>query len=387
MKNMKENKKNTVINEVRRRTCTLMITHRCNLNCVYCYESFKDDKKMSFEMAKSIVEKELDFVEKSLEFDELEIDFMGGEPFMEFPLIKAITEWLASERRPVPWICFASTNGTLLTPEIKYWMCHHKKMFVAGLSFDGTPEMQNLNRTQSAEKVDVDFFMKLYPYQGVKMTISCDSVKNLATGIIYLHERKIPVSANCGYGMPWSEETFSIFQSELKKLAEYYLQHPEITPISIFDKKFCFLGSKKEHRKFCGTGTAMATYDIDGTLYPCHLFTPIVLGFDNAAEMQKKYDFNAESVHFDERCDGCCLEDVCPTCYGFNYKMTGSIAKRDPVMCELYRIQFDVSAWYHTEVLKRKKKNGERISSDDARNAHGIIFYFEHPPKKLADLK
>ena len=88
----------------------------------------------------------------------------------------------------------------------------------------------------------------------------------------------------------------------------------------------------------------MATYDVDGTLYPCHLFTPIVLGKNEAAEMQKRYDFNAESVHFDERCKGRCLENVCPTCYGFNYKMTGSISKRDPIMCELYRIQFDVAA-------------------------------------------
>ena len=84
----------------RRRTCTLLITYRCNLNCVYCYEHFKGNKKMTFEMAKSIVEKELEFVKNSSNYDELEIDFMGGEPFIEFSLIKKITEWLASEKRP-----------------------------------------------------------------------------------------------------------------------------------------------------------------------------------------------------------------------------------------------------------------------------------------------
>ena len=49
-------------------------------------------------------------------------------------------------------------------------------------------------------------------------------------------------------------------------------------------------------------------------------------------------------------------------------------------MCELYRIQFDVAAWFHTELLKLKKKNGEEISEDESRNAQGIIYYFEHPP-------
>lgn len=376
-------KKQTLKKAARRRTCTLMITYQCNLNCVYCYEHFKSDKRMSFDLAKSIIEKEMSFVRESPDYDELEIDFMGGEPFLEFPLIKQITEWLASEKRDVPWICFASTNGTLLTPEIKYWMCHHKSVFVAGLSFDGTPDMQNINRTQSANKVDIDFFQKMYPSQGVKMTISCDSINDLAKGIIYLHEKGIPVSANCGYGMPWNEKTLLVFQKELKKLAEYYLQHREITPISIFDYKFQALENESTHRKFCGTGTAMATYDVDGTLYPCHLFTPIVLGKKVAADMQKKYDFNSESVHFDTRCTGCCLENVCPTCYGFNYKMTGSISKRDPIMCELFKIQFDVAAWYHTELMKRKKAKGETISKEEIRNARGIIYYFEHPPKSL----
>ena len=69
---------------MRRRTCTLMITYSCNLNCIYCYEQFKSNKRMSFDMAKSIVEKEIAFVRDSPDYDELEIDFMGGEPFWSF---------------------------------------------------------------------------------------------------------------------------------------------------------------------------------------------------------------------------------------------------------------------------------------------------------------
>ena len=63
--------------------------------------------------------------------------------------------------------------------------------------------------------------------------------------------------------------------------------------------------------------------------------------------------------------------------------MTGSISKRDPIMCELFKIQFDVAAWYHTELMKRKKAKGETISKEEIRNARGIIYYFEHPPKSL----
>ena len=70
------------------RTCTLMVTHACNLNCTYCYEEFKGDRYMDRELAVSIVRKEFALVENSDMFDSLQVDFMGGEPLMNFPLIK-----------------------------------------------------------------------------------------------------------------------------------------------------------------------------------------------------------------------------------------------------------------------------------------------------------
>lgn len=92
----------------------LMVTHACNLNCSYCYESFKRNSYMSFEMAKEIILKEAHMVAESDRFDEIQVDFMGGEPLMNFPLIKQIVEWLKNGGIDIPWICFASTNATLL---------------------------------------------------------------------------------------------------------------------------------------------------------------------------------------------------------------------------------------------------------------------------------
>ena len=78
----------------RRRTCMLMVTHACNLNCSYCYETHKKNAYMDVNLAKEIILREAQFVNDSDQFDELQIDFMGGEPFMNFPLIKDIVEWL-----------------------------------------------------------------------------------------------------------------------------------------------------------------------------------------------------------------------------------------------------------------------------------------------------
>ncbi len=72
----------------RRRTCMLMVTHACNLNCSHCYESHKRNVFMNAGLAREIILSETQFVSESDDFDELQIDFMGGEPFMNFPLIK-----------------------------------------------------------------------------------------------------------------------------------------------------------------------------------------------------------------------------------------------------------------------------------------------------------
>lgn len=86
----------------KRRVCMLMVTHACNLNCSYCYESHKNNAYMSFEMAKDIILREADFVSQSDRFDEIQVDFMGGEPLMNFPLIKQIVEWLKKWRHRYP---------------------------------------------------------------------------------------------------------------------------------------------------------------------------------------------------------------------------------------------------------------------------------------------
>ena len=89
----------------RRRTCMLIVTHTCNLNCSYCYETHKKNAYMDVNSAKEIILREAQFVNDSDQFDELQIDFMGGEPLMNFPLIKEIVEWLESGVISVPWIC------------------------------------------------------------------------------------------------------------------------------------------------------------------------------------------------------------------------------------------------------------------------------------------
>ena len=75
-------------------SATLCVTHNCNLNCIYCYQKHDCNSKMNFETAKNIIDCLFNDAEK--ENKNVEISFIGGEPLLEFSLIKEIVEYAIS---------------------------------------------------------------------------------------------------------------------------------------------------------------------------------------------------------------------------------------------------------------------------------------------------
>ena len=360
-----------------RRVCTLIVTHQCNLDCVYCYESHKSNKSMPIEVAKKVVESEFEFVARSDQFHELAVDFLGGEPLIQFDLIREIAEWIWSAPRPVPYILFSTTNGTLLDHRMKRWFRRHKRPYYLSLSLDGTPDMHDANRGHSWERIDLDFFRENWPDQPVKMTVSRGTINSMAEGIVYLQEKGFKVGASLGYGIPWSGESVLEYGRQLHKLAEYYLEHEHVSPVSLLDLPIQYtLGSRTPmQKKYCGTGTHMATYDVDGKAYPCHLFTPLVLGTSKSDDLQA-IQFQENATVTDRRCNTCVLGRICPTCYGFNYKQTGDVARRDQTMCRLFKEQALANCWYQAQLLKRKRRSGP-LSLDHVRKAKACLLIME----------
>jgi len=144
-----------------RRTVMLTLTEECNLDCVYCYEHNKTSNEMSKDLVFKIIENELQDNDTSVEFS-----FHGGEPFLKFDLMRDVAEYFWGKYNPEnKYVFFSSTNGTLLTEEIKNWLFEHKDHFWCGLSFDGTEAMQNKNCSNSASNIDLDFFAKTWSNQ------------------------------------------------------------------------------------------------------------------------------------------------------------------------------------------------------------------------------
>lgn len=359
----------------RRRTCMLMVTHACNLNCTYCYELYKKNAYMKSDLAKELILREAQFVKESDQFDELEIDFMGGEPFMNFPLIKEIVEWLETGVIEIPYICFASTNGTLLTDEIKAWLREHKDTINLGASYDGNNQMQSTNRGTDKHNIDLAFFHELWSHQPLHMTISKETLPTLAEGVLDMQAKGFKVEAALAEGIDWTIDDALIFREQLCMLKDAYLKNTALTPFNRLSRfvNVCNLpATEKFQEKWCGTGKYMATYDIDGKKYGCHMFTPLVLGKDRAL-LSDVVDWEAQESTADDYCKSCVLRSFCPTCPGFNYKLRGHLAIRDKCWCPVILAEAITSCEFQIELIA----NMDKLDEKDAQHGQVALKAYE----------
>src|SRR5699024_10778466 len=132
---------------------TNCLTHNCNLDCVYCYQQHDTNMRMEFATARKCIDWIFDNIPDDMEG--VEIGFIGGELLLEFDLIKQIVEYTCSKPIHENYIFYATTNGTVLTQEMKEWFIKHKHCFVLGLSLDGTPDTHNRNRCNSFDAIDI----------------------------------------------------------------------------------------------------------------------------------------------------------------------------------------------------------------------------------------
>ena len=340
--------------KIRSKSITLVLTHQCNLRCTYCYEKHKDNNTMPVELAKEIVDRELTADDGT---ESVEIDLFGGEPLLEFETVKALIEYTDARSYPKDYIFFITTNGTVLTPEMKEWLSAHTNSLQIGLSLDGDKYMQDVNRCNSFDRLDLDFFATTYPEQGVKMTVSKETLPHLARGVIFCHEKGFSVSCNLAYGIDWSDDNNkAVFERELMTLINYYIEHPEVKPCAMLDtdrlRSMSLVDDKNV--RYCGAGYAMKAYDYDGVFYPCQHFLPISIGKEQALS-SLDIDFK-DYVVLDEvmpeECRGCVMRNICPTCYGENFSATGNIHSRDMNLCPLFKIQFRALAFFAAEKFR-----------------------------------
>lgn len=350
----------------------LLMTYRCNLDCRYCYIRHKKNKDMDLDTAKFILEPLL-----LKDNGPLDITFLGGETLLAIEVIKPLVEWAEARKWKRPYRFLGTTNGTLLTDEIRSWLETHKLFITLGLSYDGVPSAQKENRGRT--DIDIDFFINTWPRQPIQMTINEASVNRMADGVIFLLEKGAVVHPNVAFeDTEWSIENIEEYGRQLEKLITFYDNNGNLPVISQFQHDLnLYANSIDDHKpqvRVCGAGDGFQVFDADRISYPCHILSPLVL---RGKKLQGIKDgiLSANTDFADSRCDDCPYTSSCPTCMACNFLYRGDFQNRDRTHCAI--MQTEVKAFIRKEVLRLTAK--ETLTSDDATEIDSI--------KKLIDFE
>lgn len=171
------------------------------------------------------------------------------------------------------------------------WFAERKHRTICWLSIDGIREAHNRSRCDSFDKIPLDYFIKTWPNQDCQMTLHSSNIDSFVEGVKFLESKGFTIQGAFAQGIEWiTEGTLHIFERELVKLVEYYLENPERKVIDLLNVNFAALAApfKDKDSRTCGAGKELCSYNVDGRRYPCCSLTPVSTGDSSDMYVEKK---------------------------------------------------------------------------------------------------
>ena len=213
------------------KTLIIFLSFDCNLRCDYCYlrEIGYPKMKISFKTIKKMVDYSLKYWVKKNE--KLNIYFLGGEPLIEFYLIKKTVNYCLRSYGDEKIFFSITTNGTLFSKEIIHFL--KKNKFQINLSMDGDKKSQNRHRKFANGKGTFNSIVKHlpllidYPRFKINLVVSPDNVSELVKNVVFFvnHQvKRIKIMPDLypPLEIMWNEDLFNKFKNNLYKLIDLY---------------------------------------------------------------------------------------------------------------------------------------------------------------------
>lgn len=339
----------------------LHIAHTCNLNCSYCFASqgkyHGERALMSFEVGK----RALDFlIENSGTRRNLEVDFFGGEPLMNFDVVKKLVEYARSiEKEKGKNFRFTlTTNGVLVDDDVIDFA--NKEMSNVVLSLDGRKEVHDRYRVDYQGRGSYDTIVpkfqkfvkarggKNYYMRGTFTHANPDFLEDIKTmlNLGFTELSMEPVVAAEGDEAALTEEDKPVVMKQYEELAELMLKRDkEGKPFTFYHYMIDLAGGPCIYKRIsgCGSGTEYMAVTPWGDLYPCHQFVgdekfklgDIWHGVENK-EIQN--EFASCNVYARSECRDCWARLYCSGgCAANAYHATGSVKGVYKYGCDLFK--------------------------------------------------
>lgn len=387
------------------KSITFQVTENCNLNCSYCYQKNKSNKKMDFEIAKRFID--LIFSQKdnpdSIFYDGkifgFEIEFIGGEPLLEIDLIEQICDYFELQCLTLlpsnhPWIFNHiynfSTNGVLYFSEkVQNFIKKYNASLSIGVTVDGCKELHDKCRKNLSGEGSYDVAIKAALAEknrtllsSTKITLSPDNVQYTFQGISNLIDLGFNnIHINCAFEKGWEIKHAKMLYNELKQTIDWLIKNSfeDKCYISILDLDN-YITPRNLDQNWCGVSpdVSMIAIDYNGDFFPCIRFMEssigtnvkpyclgnIYKGFASTEEEKEKHDtlLNLKRRNMEKglECENCTISNGCAWCTGYCYQC-GDINKKTTYHCDMHR----AGALACKYLLKLTKNNSDDINIED----------------------
>lgn len=351
----------------------LHIAHDCNLRCKYCFagtgEYLGERSLMSLEVGK----KAIDFlIENSGNRRNLEVDFFGGEPLMNFDVVKEIVHYARSREKDSGkrFRFTLTTNVLLLDKEKRDFINEHMHNVV--LSIDGRQEINDAMRKRVDGTGCYDRILPLaktmveergHENYYVRGTFTRHNL-DFGEDVLHLADEGFeqisvePVVASADSGLDIREEDIPRACAEYERLAKAYVERRGSGRwFNFFHFMLDLEGGPciAKRLRGCGSGTEYLAVTPEGDLYPCHQFvgqTRFRLGsvFEGLNGNPVREEFYQANVYEKPECRTCWAKFYCSGgCAANSWKFNQDIKKPYKVGCELEKKRIECALWIKSQ--------------------------------------
>lgn len=360
----------------------LHIAHDCNLACRYCFagkgEYNGTRELMSFEVGR----KALDFlVKNSGSRVNLEVDFFGGEPLMNWQVVKNLVIYGRSLEEPnnKKFRFTLTTNGVLLNDDIIEFA--NKEMSNIVLSIDGRREVHDFMRPHRGGQGSYDEIVPKFK----KVAESRDQMNYYVRGTFTNHN--LDFASDVLHLADLGFEQISVEPVVAKPTEEYALKDENIPQLLAEYDKLAreMIKRRKAGKGFnffhfminleggpcvakrlsgCGSGTEYLAVTPWGDLYPCHQFVgneDFLMGNvdTGVTNLKMRDEFKCSNVYAKEKCKTCFAKFYCSGgCAANSYNFHGSINDAYDLGCELQRKRIECAIMIKAALADVEKENG-----------------------------
>ena len=342
----------------------LEIANDCNLNCIYCYGQGgaygRKRELMTFEVAK----KAIDFmVENSGDSNELLVTFFGGEPLMNFAVVKEVLYYCKKIESEVnkKFSFSMTTNGTILNDEIFKFIKDNRVAVM--ISIDGGRDIQNKHRCYCNGRGSFDDVKKNIHrfkearggYLTARATVCSTDIRlskirndlfelgftNVFTSLVDTDEES-PLFIGGDY-TPLILEQYRILADEyVKAIMEGHIRRNDLITSKLSDIYY-----KKYHIRGCSAGSYSIAVGTDGHIYPCHRFMGMeksIIGHLNTGiNLELQHLYHETTVDRKKECRDCWARYLCGGgCPHTSVVHRGDISYAPTCYCDTYRGLFEI---------------------------------------------